>query len=178
MSVPAVVRWLPPTRWSYALAFATCAALLAAALYIQYGLGLEPCPLCIFQRIVFIGMGVVFLVAALHNPGPLAMKVYAGILGLLGAAGIALAVRHLYIQSLPPGSVPACGMGLDYMLQAMPLNEVVMKVLHGGGECAKVDRVLGLSIPTWTLLMFAGLTLLPFALIWRRRRASPPGASR
>jgi len=42
--------------------------MLAYALYAQYGLGLEPCPLCIFQRVTIFALGVFFLAAALQHP--------------------------------------------------------------------------------------------------------------
>ncbi len=106
---------------------------------------LEPCPLCIFQRVGVFAIGVVFALAALHDPRGL------GPARLCGAASrsrrcatIGVAARHLYIQSLPPGSVPACGASLDFMLKVFPLTDVLVKVLTGSGECAKVTwRFLG-----------------------------------
>jgi disulfide bond formation protein DsbB len=166
--MPALIRLLPPRRWSYALAFAVCAGLMAYALYLQHVLGLEPCPLCVFQRVVVIAMGIVFLVAALHNPGDAGAKMYAALQIVLGSAGVALALRHLWVQAQPAGSVPTCGMGLNYMLESFPLTDVVEKVLRGSGECAKVDLVLGLSIPMWTLILFIGLIALALALVWRK----------
>jgi disulfide bond formation protein DsbB len=144
-------------RIAYGFAFLVCASIIGYALYLQYGLGLEPCPLCIFQRVAIIAMGGVFLIAAVVNPEGRGAKIFAVVQVLLGATGIALALRHLWIQSLPAGSVPTCGMGLNYMLESFPVLEVVERVLKGSGECHKVDVVLGLSIPMWTLLLFTGL---------------------
>jgi protein dithiol:quinone oxidoreductase len=133
--------------------FAACAALMAYALYAQYHLGLDPCPLCIFQRIGIIALGVVFLVAGLHAPRGWGAKVYALLLGLAALATIGVAGRHLYVQSLPPGSLPSCGAPLGVLLQFTPVLEVVRKVLTGSGECSEINwRFLGLTMPAWVLI--------------------------
>jgi disulfide bond formation protein DsbB len=149
-----------PLRWSFrtgfALAAAICAAFIAYALYAQYQLHLEPCPLCIFQRMAVIGLFIVFAVAALHAPrGARGKRVY-GILGFIVAAiGISVAGRHVWLQHLPADQVPACGPGLDYMLDSFPLAKTLKMVFTGSGECAKVDwTFIGLSMPEWTLIWF------------------------
>jgi len=157
------VQLLSPRR-GYIAGFLVCAALMGYALYLQYVLELEPCPLCMFQRVMVCAMGVVFLIAAIHNPRRAGAWGYAIVQLVVGAAGIGLAVRHLWIQSLPPDQVPACGMGIGYMLETLPLGDVIVKTLAGSGECAKVDLVLGLSIPAWTLLLFIGLILWSIAM--------------
>lgn len=141
--------------------FLACLVLLSYALYAQYGLQLEPCPLCIFQRVAVAAMAAVFLLAALHNPAKSGTLVYAGLLGLAGAAGMAVAGRHVWLQSLPPDKVPACGPGLEFMLDAFPLFEVLEVVLTGSGECATIDwSFLGLSMPA---CVFIAITLLTVA---------------
>jgi protein dithiol:quinone oxidoreductase len=134
--------------------FAVCAALLAYALYAQFALALEPCPLCIFQRIGVALLGVVFLIAALHHPrGGGARTTYAVLIGVVALATAAVAARHLYVQSLPPGSLPSCGAPLSVLLKFKPLWQVVRKVLTGSGECGEVNwRFLGLAMPAWVLL--------------------------
>lgn len=155
--------WHWPFRAIYLTGFVICAALMAYALYAEYHLGLAPCPLCIFQRVAFIWMGVWFLVGGLHAPRGGARWVYC-LLVLLGAAwGIAVAARHLWLQSLPPDQVPSCGPGLNYMLNAFPLGQTLKLVFEGSGECALVNwKFLGLSMPGWTLIWF--VLLAAFAL--------------
>jgi protein dithiol:quinone oxidoreductase len=128
---------LPPRRIAYLMAFAVCAGLIGYALYLQYIDGLDPCPLCVFQRIAVIAMGLVFLVAAWQNPGRTGAGVYALLQLVIGGAGIALAARQVWLQSLPKDQVPACGMGLSYMLETLPFTDVLKKVLQGSGECAE-----------------------------------------
>jgi disulfide bond formation protein DsbB len=149
-----------------------CAALLAYAYYAQYVLHLEPCPLCIFQRVGIFAMGVIFALAAAHDPAAWGRRVYAVLLGTASLATIGVAARHLYIQSLPPGTVAACGASLDFMLKVFPLTEVLAKVLTGSGECAKIEwRFLGLAMPAWVLI--AAITLGAYGL-WANLRRRPP----
>jgi disulfide bond formation protein DsbB len=138
--------------------FLACVGLMAYALYAEHVLGLTPCPLCIFQRVAVIVVGLMFLIAALHNPGAKGARVYGVLIALAGVAGLIVAGRHIWIQAQPPGTVAACGADLNYLLEIMPLTEVVSKVLTGSGECGKVDwQFLGLSMPYW---VFISLVLL------------------
>lgn len=155
-----MLNWLPSRRAGYFLGFAICAALMSYALYLQYVLDLEPCPLCMFQRVALVAMGIVFLIAALHGPARTGAWLYGVLQLVLGGTGVALALRHLWIQHLPADQVPACGMGIGYMFETLPFFDVIERTLKGSGECARVDLVLGLSIPAWTLGLF---TLL---IIW------------
>jgi disulfide bond formation protein DsbB len=146
------------SRTANFLGFLTCAGLLAFAYYAQYAMHLTPCPLCIFQRVGIFAVGVVFLSAAIHRPRGAGRGVYAALIALAAAATIGVAARQLWIQSQPPGTVAACGATLDFMLKILPLREVLVKVLSGSGECAKVDwRFLGLAMPAWVLIGAAGL---------------------
>jgi protein dithiol:quinone oxidoreductase len=155
-----------PFSWSFRAQFLSgfvlCGSLIAYALYVQFGMLMLPCPLCILQRVAFAALGVVFLVGGLHSPkGRVGRGVY-GLLALIpAAAGTGVAGYHVWLQSLPPSDIPLCsGMGLDYMIEAMGLMGALAKVFEGSGECAKVDwTFLGLSMPAWTLAWFIGLGL-------------------
>ena len=154
------------------LGFLACAGLLAYAYYAQFVMHLEPCPLCIFQRVGVFALAVMFLIAALHDPAAIGRRVYAALIGLAALATVGVALRHLYIQSLPPGSVPACGANLDFMLKVFSLSEVLVKVLTGSGECAKVTwTFLGLAMPAWVLISAA---LLGGWGLWINLRRQPP----
>lgn len=154
------------------LGFLVCACLLAYAYYAEFVMHLAPCPLCIFQRIGIFVLGVMFLVATLHDPAAFGRRVYAVLLSLAALATIGIAVRHLYIQSLPPDAVPACGASLDFMLKVFSLSEVLVKVLTGSGECAKVTwEFLGLAMPAWVLISAA---VLGGWGLWVNLRRQPP----
>lgn len=159
---------LPPRRIAYVLAFLVCAGLIAYSLYLQYIDGLEPCPLCIFQRVCVIGMGLVFIVAVFQSPGRTGAAVYAVLQLFIGGTGVALAARQVWLQSLPKDQVPACGMGLSYMMETLPLTDVVKKVFQGSGECAEKGwEFLHLSIAGWALVFFIALIVVAFAVIRR-----------
>jgi disulfide bond formation protein DsbB len=131
---------------------AACLGMFAFALYTQYFENLEPCPLCIFQRITVVSLGIAFLAAAIHNPRGRGGWVYVGLIGVVALVTIGVAGRHLYIQSQPPGSIPACGAPLNVLMQMFHTWQVVAKVLHAGGECAVVNWTLwGVSMPGWVL---------------------------
>jgi disulfide bond formation protein DsbB len=156
---------LPPWRIGQVLGFFVCLGLLGYAYYLQYVDGIEPCPLCILQRVAVAGMGLVFLVAAFHNPGRIGAIVYALLQLAIGGAGAAVALRQLWLQSLPKDQVPACGMSLNYMLDTLPLADTVKKVFEGSGECAEKGWVfLHLSIAGWTLVFFIAMIAASFAL--------------
>ena len=145
-------------RTGYLFGFLACVALLAYALYAQFVLKLEPCPLCIFQRIGIASLGLMFLLAALHAPRGRGALVYGGLIALAALTTIGIAARHIYIQHLPEGAVPSCGAGLTYLFNVFPVVDVIRKVLTGSGECAKITwTFLSLSMPTWVLLAAAAL---------------------
>lgn len=159
-------------RAANVLGFLACVALLAYAYYAQFVMHLEPCPLCIFQRVGVFATGLVFAIAAAHDPGGWGRRVYALLIAAAALATAAIAAKHVYIQHLPPDQVPACGASLDFMLKVFPLTEVLEKVLTGSGECAKVSwRFLGLAMPAWVLI--AALALLAWGL-WANLPRRPP----
>ncbi|KFN44308.1 disulfide bond formation protein B [Arenimonas oryziterrae] len=164
-----------PFSWSFRAQFllggVICFGLLGYALYVQYGMLMFPCPLCILQRMAFVGMGVFFLIGALLNPRPTGRKIFAILVTIFAAAGAGVAGWHLHLQSLPADQVPLCGsMGLDYMLEAFPLQEVVKRVFTASGECAKVDWIfLGISMPGWTLMWFVGMAIATVRAGFRHR---------
>ena len=160
-----------PIRWLFALGFAACLGGMALALYLEHFRGLDPCPMCVFQRIAMVAAGVVFLAGAIHGPRRVGRWVYAGLAALASAAGAGIAGRHVWLQNLPPDQVPACGPTLEYLMDMLPFTEVVTTILRGDGNCALIDAAwLGLSLPTWTLVAFIGLTLLALATPFIARR--------
>jgi len=159
---------LPPRRIAYLLAFLVCVALMGWALWLQYHEGLDPCPLCIFQRVAVSVAGVIFLIAFIHHPGRTGAWVYAVLILIAAGAGAAFAGRQIWLQSLPKDQVPACGMGLNYMLESLPFLDVIKRVFAGSGECAeKAWELFGLSIAGWTFVFFVAMIVGAIALTRR-----------
>lgn len=140
------------------------------ALYLEHVQGLEPCPLCVFQRLGLIGLGIISLIAFLHHPAKNGFKrfyAFLGTISILWSAGVA--ARHVWLQNLPPEKVPSCGPGLDYLVDALPMKTVLQQVLSGSGECAVIDwTFLGQSLPVWSLVFFAILTVLSLWQLFRK----------
>jgi len=158
---------ITPRIW-YICVVLCCAALLGFALYNQYVDYLDPCPLCIFQRVVFFWMAVFALLAAIHNPGRTGQRIYAWLIVAGATLGAAIAGRHIWLQSLPAGEVPECGPGLNYMLENFPLTEVLATVLRGSGSCAEVIwSFMGMSMPVWTMFWYAVLGLVTLWVVYR-----------
>lgn len=156
-------------RLQFFLGFLACAGLLAYAIYLQLHDGLEPCNLCIFQRVAFAALGVVFLIGALHAPKrPTGRQAY-GVAALLASlAGIAVAGRHVWVQMQPAGEV-SCGAPLSFMRETMSTWDVVRKVMTATGNCGDVDwTFLGLSMPWWSLIWFVLLALWAGYAAFRR----------
>jgi disulfide bond formation protein DsbB len=158
---------MPSRRPVFLIVFLVCAALMSVALYMEYVMNLEPCPLCWLQRFAIVGAGLVALLAALHNPRHLGGRIYGLLLALASGVGLGLAGRQLWLQSLPADQVPSCGPSVDYLLDVMPLLDVFRIALRGSGDCAKVVwQFLGLSIPGWTAVFFTLLMVVGFAILF------------
>ncbi len=168
-----------PFAWSlraqYFTGFVVCVALLAFAYYVQFNLGIEPCPLCIFQRIAFIFMALFFLAGAIHNPRPAARRAYALLIAFAAAVGVGLAAFHLWVQHQPPDPLAGCMPGWNYYVENFSLRYAWSKTLEhaftGHADCAEVNwTFLGLSMPFWTLVCYL---LLGGGALWagfRQRR--------
>lgn len=145
------------------------AALVYAIAWLQGYRGLEPCPLCVLDRVAFAIAAAVFLLAGLHAPGALGRRLYALAALVPLAFGVAIAGRHVWLQHLPADRVPACGPSFEYLVESFPLTQALGMILRGSGSCAEIQwRFVGLSIPEWTLGLFLALALLALWLLLKR----------
>ena len=155
----------------FALGALICAGLLGFGYYLQFARGLEPCPLCILQRLAFMALGLSFLIGVLIGPGRVGARLLAGLGLLFAALGAGVAGRQVWLQSLPADQVPACGPGLDYMVENFPLLKALSMILRGSGECAENTwQFLGLGIAAWALVWFVLLGGLAVWLLLRPGR--------
>jgi disulfide bond formation protein DsbB len=151
-----------------------CSFAMFMVYYLDGVLGLEPCPLCLTQRVFVVFSGVISLLAVLHNPSTIGLRVYAALSGVSAAIGGGFAARHTWLQHLPEDLVPACGPDLQYMLDTLPFTETLELLLMGDGNCAEVLwTFMGLSIPEQSLILFIGLCC---ANVWQMLRRDVQGA--
>ncbi len=154
-------------QWLLLMAVA-CVAMLGFGLYLQHGVGLEPCPMCIVQRYALVSIAVCALLAgisgrlALHTTGLVAVCVCA-----LGGAYVA--ARQSWLQWYPP-EVVSCGRDFYGMIETFPLKRAIPMIFKGGGDCTKVDwTLLGGSIANWSFVAFCGFAVLALLLLLRKR---------
>ena len=136
-------------------------AMLFAIFYLERVLYLDPCPLCVLDRVVFVILGLLFLIALIHNPKSVFANIYGILMVVFCLFGIGIASRHIWLQNLPQDQVPECGPDIFFMLDTLPLYDVIKKTLTGSGSCAEISWTFaGLTIPQQTLLLFLGLLIL------------------
>ncbi len=144
--------------------------MIAVALFFQYYMGLDPCPLCIVARVIVIIMAIVFFFAFLQGPLSWGRRMYGLLLALVSFAGLAVAGRHTWLQHLPADKIPECGPGLEFWMNNLPAIDVIQKVFHGSGECAEVSWTLfGLSIPELSLIVYALFFIYSLKLFFKGR---------
>lgn len=161
-------------RTGYLLAAFACAGLLAAAYYFEYVLFLDPCPLCMVQRLATLLTGLGFFMAFLVQPKGTRWLTFALLFTLAAALfGWWAAAHHIGIQNLPASDIPACGPSFEYLMQTLPLSELLRIMLAGDGNCAEISwQFMGLSMPEWVQLWFIAFSVFIIAAlvrIWRQR---------
>lgn len=165
------------TRW-YWIGLLACGGLLAVAyFYFQLELGLPPCPLCMFQRACLVGVAIFCLLGILFKPNKVGAKflVFGGL--VCSVLGLAIAGRQVWLQNLPADQVPECGPDLAFMLDAFPLTQTIQTVLAGSGECAEIQwQFVGLSMPSWMMVVFSIMTLICIKLLFTKERNYFSGA--
>ncbi len=125
--------------------------------------------MCILQRYAFIAIGVVALIAAIHDARGFGLIIYSGLVVLLAIAGGGVAIRHSWLQHFPNPSL-SCGADLGYLLGNLPLSRAWPAIFRGTGECSEVKwRLLGLSIPEWALVWFVVVAGLAVVVVVRTR---------
>lgn len=150
----------------YLIGFVVCFGLVALALFIQTKYTLDPCPLCITQRMFFMGLGVLFLIHAFLPKGNFLQKTFTlfEVLTALGGAGWAL--RHWYLQANKESMIADCGVGFDYMFENFPLEKMFTLIFKGTGDCAAIDwTFLGLTLPQLALIAFIGFVAYAIFLL-------------
>lgn len=158
------------TLWSIT---ALSAAAACASFVLQYVVGMNPCVLCILQRLMVLAVGLLALLTAFNRQLSLtARTVSALLISIPSAYGIGVAVYQIWIQSLPAGTAPGCGAPWTFRLRDWPLFDWYEPVVRGFGNCAEPDYVFGVALPVWSVLYFGFILLLLWAVWFKTRKAA------
>ena len=134
--------------------------LVILSVIIQEIFNLEPCPLCITQRVIFLTSGITFLIFYFK---PMNKIIELSILGMINLMGLIFAIRHVLIQRKVINIPAECGIDLEYMFDNFPLREVFELIFRGTGDCSEIDwSFLGITIPEWSAIWFLILIVMTY----------------
>ncbi|CZI73372.1 TPA: disulfide bond formation protein B [Legionella pneumophila subsp. pneumophila] len=138
-----------------------------ASFYLEYAVGLQPCPLCLMQRVcVFILLGLMGLSLGTVKKAHIVSLMQF----LVACAGLYFSLRQLWLQSLPSDQAPACMPGLDVLIQYFPWQTVAKALFWGAGDCAEVTWIMfGISMPGWAAMYFLFMAIMGLFLFFRTR---------
>jgi disulfide bond formation protein DsbB len=144
-------------------------ALVGAALYLQHAKDMLPCPLCVIQRYLFLGIALFSLIGASMGNSAGKARVGAGLALLCGLGGLGVVAKHLYVLAHPGFS---CGIDpMETILNKIPTATLMPWLFRADGLCeAAQDTVFGLNVPQWSAVWFVILTLALVAALMRRVR--------
>lgn len=152
------------------IGFALATLAIVASVFLQFHSHIEPCPLCIIQRLIIFLLAVLFLIASLHTPQPLGRRIFGSVLLFIAVLGGAVAGWQVWLQHLPAGEAPGCGASLEYMLRNVPFTEMIQMLLKGSAECARVSwSFFGLSMAELSLGVFFLLAVVAATHIIRKK---------
>ena len=127
----------------------------------QYVLGMNPCVLCIVQRLCVLAVGVAALLAVFFRQSSKVGRTFSALLISAPAVyGIGTAAYQLWLQSLPPGTAPSCGAPWTFRLKDWPLFDWFEPIVRGFGNCSVPDYFLGISLPVWSIAYFCFVVVL------------------
>ena len=139
--------------------------LVILSVIIQENFNLEPCPLCITQRVIFLASGITFLLFYFKSINKILELL---VLGIINLTGLIFAFRHVLIQRKVINVPAECGIDLEYMFDNFPLREVFELIFRGTGDCSEIDwSFLGLTIPEWSAIWFLILMAMTFTIYKR-----------
>ena len=157
----------------FLLIFAVCVFLILAASAVSYYYDIKPCLLCLLQRYAFILVALIALLAVVVRPKAWGIKVYSALLFLASSLGVALAVRQVYLQSLPSSLHRACLPDMNYLINAVGVFKALKMMVLGSSDCALVHwNLLGLSMAGWAIVWFVVLAALSVRLFFTNPRAN------
>lgn len=140
-------------------------------------LRLNPCHLCIFQRLLMLVFGALAIGAALSAKSRTATLAFGALATLTSLGGAATAANQIWIQLQPVGAVSCVGPepGLIEIFVER-LGELAPSLFLATGFCEDDDfKLLGLSLANWS---FAGFAIMTIGALWALRQSLRRAAGR
>ena len=141
-----------------------CVGAVGAALYTQHVLGMQPCPWCVLQRLIFLGIAAAALIGLVaQRLGPLLMT-------LLAICGMAAALWQHFVAA----ATASCNLSFaDRVMSTLMLDELAPAVFMATASCADAKvNLLGVPYEFWSLSLFVVLeSIASWTLLQRLRRA-------
>lgn len=137
-------------QWLLAVAAASV-GVVGFALTTQHVFGMEPCPWCVLQRLIYLTIALVALLAWLLDRRP-GGRTLGWALPLLAAAGLATALWQHFVAS----KSTSCALTFaDRVVSATTLDEMLPGVFQPRASCADAAvNLLGVPYELWSALMF------------------------
>ncbi len=168
------MKWVT-TRTIQLGAFAICCLLLIAAYFLEYAMHVEPCPLCIVQRIWFLCLALLFLFAGLHQPKKTGILIFGLLILAVALLGILTAGRQAWLQMHPSAGPQLCLPGFSYLITQLNFSAAFQSLFSGSGNCEQVGwSWLGFSLADWALVFFVLFAIVGVLQIIYYLRKPPP----
>lgn len=162
-----MAQWPKTARPAFAGVFAATVLLVGTGLVIGELMRINPCPLCIFQRVLYLAIAFWALAGVV---APQARRWWGGLIAATAAGGMATALYQSWLQ-LHPESALACGFGEPSLIEQFVnwLGILWPFMFMPTGFCTSKESVLGLTLANWSVAGFAVFALLGLWLGFSRR---------
>lgn len=156
-------------RTHYFIIFIVCAGMLGTALYLQLFMNMDPCPLCVFQRMALSVIAIIALIGFLHNPEELGSRIYSLFLTLAGLVSLGIGGYHVWFLNEPANEFASCGPGMglmvDKIIAYLPQGQVTETLFRSIGSCGvkSTPELFGIALPE---LVFPAIVALVVFIVW------------
>ncbi len=159
---------LTPSRVAAALC-AACVALVGGSFFVQHVLMVEPCPLCMIQRYTYFTLAFVFFGIAATGARPRLRGTLWFVALALVLMGGGVAAYQSKLQIFPEAQAATCSASLSYMMDTLPVTDVVTKIFEAKGDCSDTSfTILGLTLAQISFAIFCAMALVLVVVLRRR----------
>lgn len=150
------IKQFSESRLSWLLLLLSIVAFELCALYFQHVMMLAPCVMCIYERVAMVGVGAAGIIGMLNPKNLIVRWLGFAVWGASAYKGLTLAMQHVDYQ-FNPSPFATCDIFVTFPTWA-PLHKWAPWMFNAYGDCSKVVwEFVGLSMPQWLVIIFAGM---------------------